>query len=115
MSVEIHDSLIALLAEVAALKEREGALKTEKQRQLEAIAAAEGEVTRCNSELDEIREAQLKAMRSMDGLRDELFRREDEEVIVEDRTHVVTDGQSRGESEGHKMWKERAAHLRKIQ
>jgi len=82
MSVEIHDALIALLAEVATLKEKELALKAEKIRHLEAIAAAEGEVTRCNGELDDIREAQLKAKRSMDTLRDDLFRREDEPAPV---------------------------------
>ena len=46
MSVEIHDSLIALLSEVAALKEKEGGLKSERQRQEDAIAAAESEVSR---------------------------------------------------------------------
>jgi hypothetical protein len=47
MSVEIHDSLIALLAEVASLKEKETTLKADKLRHQEAIAAAEGEVSRC--------------------------------------------------------------------
>jgi uncharacterized membrane protein len=114
MSVEIHDSLIALLAEVATLKEREGALKTDKQRQLEAIAAAESEVTRIVGELDEIREAQLKARRSMDGLRDDLFRREEEEeVIVMDETNTPTeDGANEGER--HKSWKARQKLLRSV-
>jgi hypothetical protein len=30
----------------------------------------------------------------MDGLRDELFAREDEEAIILDEAHVVTDGES---------------------
>jgi hypothetical protein len=115
MSVEIHDGLIALLAEVAALKEKEASLKTEKTRQLEAIAVAEGEVTRCNGELDEIREAQLKARRCMDALRDELFKREDEEVIVMDAAHVATDGSApSGDSEGKRMWLDRQKLLRSV-
>jgi hypothetical protein len=101
MSVEIHDALIALLAEVAALKEREIGLKADKQRQLEAIAAAEGEVSRIVNELDDIREAQLKAKRTMDGLRDDLFRREEDETIVLDDAHVPSDGENPStESEG---------------
>jgi uncharacterized membrane protein len=113
MSVEIHDSLIALLAEVAALKEREGALKSDKQRQLEAIAVAEGEVSRIVGELDEIREAQLKARRRMDSLRDDLFKREEEETIVMDEANTPTDGEH-VESEGHRMWKERQKQLRSV-
>jgi hypothetical protein len=115
MSVEIHDSLIALLAEVAALKEREGALKSEKTRQLEAIAAAEGEVTRCNGELDQIREEQLKARRSMDSLRDDLFRRDEEEVITMDEAHVPTEGEGQNDSEAKRMWRERQKHIRQVQ
>ena len=115
MSVEIHDKLIALLSEVDGFKTKEAELKAEKQRQLEAIAAAQAEVTRCNEELDQIREAQLKAKRSMDGLRDDLFRREEEEVIAVDETHVVTDGSApSSESEGHRMWKERQKALRTV-
>jgi hypothetical protein len=116
MSVEIHDSLIALLAEVAALKEKEGSLKSEKMRQLEAIAVANGEVTRCNEELDQIREAQLKAKRTMDSLRDDLFRREEEEVIAADEAHIPTDGEgAANENERKRAWDERAKHLRKVQ
>jgi hypothetical protein len=115
VSVEIHDSLIALLAEVAALKERETATKGEKQRQQEAIPLAESEVSRCNGELDEIREAQLKAKRTMDGLRDALFAREDEETIVADDAHVVTDGESsQTGSEAKRAWDARAKHLKQV-
>ena len=91
MSVEIHDALIALLAEVAALREKETSLKGEKARQLEAIAAAEAEVNRIVGELDEIREAQLKAKRNMDSLRDQLFAREEEETIAIDEAHTPTE------------------------
>jgi hypothetical protein len=116
MSVEIHDSLIALLAEVAALKEKEGALKADKQRQQETIAAAEGEVARCNDELGDIRENQLRLRREMDGLRDDLFRREGDEVIAVDETHVVTDGSApSSESERQRAWKDRQKQLRTVQ
>jgi hypothetical protein len=115
MSVEIHDSLIALLAEVAALKEKESSLKSEKMRQLEAIATAEGEVSRIVSELDQIREAQLKAKRNMDSLRDELFRHEEEEVITIDESHSPTQDGVSSENERKRAWDERAKHLRKVQ
>jgi predicted nuclease with TOPRIM domain len=113
MSVEIHDSLIALLSEVAALKEKEGGLKSERQRQEDAIAAAESEVSRCNGELDDVRENQLRLRRQMDGLRDVLFAREDEGTIVMDETNTPTDGEH-VESEGHQMWKERQKQLRSV-
>jgi hypothetical protein len=61
--VEIHDKLIALLAEVDELKIKEAQLKSEKARHLEQIAESEGEVSRCNEELDEIRESQLRLKR----------------------------------------------------
>ena len=112
MSVEIHDSLIALLSEVAALKEKEGGLKSERQRQEDAIAAAESEVSR-NGELDDVRENQLRLRRQMDGLRDVLFAREDEGTIVMDETNTPTDGEH-VESEGHQMWKERQKQLRSV-
>jgi chromosome segregation ATPase len=116
MSVEIHDKLIALLAEVDELKSKEAQLKSEKTRHSEQIAQSEGEVDRCNDELSDIRENQLRLKREMDGLRDELFAHEEEEAIIVDDAHVVTDGSTPStESEGHKMWKERAAHLRKVQ
>jgi hypothetical protein len=41
MTVEIHDKLIALLAEVDELKGREAQLKSEKTRHLEQIAQSE--------------------------------------------------------------------------
>ena len=51
----------------------------------------------------------------MDSLRDELFRREDDEVIVQDEAHVVTEDGASPESEGHRLWKDRQSHLRKVQ
>jgi hypothetical protein len=89
MSVEIHDKLIALLSEVDGLKTREAELKAEKTRHQDQIAASEGEVRRCDEELGDICENQLRLRREMDGLTDDLFRYEDEEVIIEDNAHVA--------------------------
>jgi hypothetical protein len=50
MTMEIHDKLIALLADVDELKDREAQLRSEKTRHLEQIAQSEGEVSRCNDE-----------------------------------------------------------------
>jgi hypothetical protein len=52
-----------------------------------------------------IRENQLRLKREMDGLRDELFAREDEEAITVDDAHVVTDGETASiESEAKRAW-----------
>jgi hypothetical protein len=66
---------------------------------------AESEVSRCNGELDNVRENQL--------LRDVLFAREDEGTIVMDETNIPTDGKH-VESEGRQMWKERQKQLRSV-
>ena len=94
MTVEIHDKLIALLTEVDDLKSKDAGLKTEKQRHLEQIAESEGELSRCSDELSDIRKNQRRLKREMDGLRDELFAREEEEAIIVDDAHVVTDGEN---------------------
>ena len=63
MTVEIHDRLIALLAGVDELKTKEAQLKSEKTRHLDQITQSEGEVGRCNDELSDIRENQLRLRR----------------------------------------------------
>ena len=51
----------------------------------------------------------------MDGLRDELFAREEEEAIIVDDAHVVTDGENASiESEAKKAWDARAKHLKQV-
>jgi hypothetical protein len=113
MTVEIHDRLIALLAGVDELKTKEAQLKSEKTRHLHQIAESEGGVSRCNDELSNIRENQLRLKREMDGLRDELFVREEEEAIIVDDAHVVTDGENAStESEAKRAWDARAKHLK---
>ena len=115
MTVGIHDKLIALLAEVDELKGRQAQLKSERTRHLEQIAQCEGDMQRCNDELDDIRENQLRLKREMDGLRDELFARDEEEAIIVDDAHVVTDGENASiESEGKRAWDARAKHLKTV-
>ena len=115
MSVEIHDKLIALLAEVGQLRTKEAALKAEKLRHSEQITQSEVEVVRCNGELADVRENQLRLKGEMDGLRDELFAREEEEAIIVDDAHVVTDGEnSQKDSEAKRAWDARAKHLRQV-
>ena len=104
-----------MLAEVDELKAKEAQLKSEKTRHLEQIAQSEGEVSRCNDELSDIRENQLRLKREMDGLRDELFACEQEEVIIVDDAHVVTDGENAStESEAKKAWNARAKLLKQV-
>ena len=115
MTVEIHDKLIALLAGVDELKSKEAQLKSEKTRHFEQIVQSEGDVQKCNDELNDIRENQLRLRREMDGLRDELFAREEEEAIILDDAHVVTDGENASiESEAKRAWDARAKHLRQV-
>ena len=115
MTVEIHAKWITLLAEVDELKSKEAALKSEKQRHLEQIAQSEGEVCRCNDGLSEVRENQLRLKREMDGLREELFACEEEEDIIIDDAHIVTDGENRQtDSEAKRAWDARAKHLKQV-
>ena len=72
VSVEIHDKLIALLSSVEEFKQKEGELRAEKGRHLEQIAASESEVRRCDGELGDIRENQLRLRREMDDLKEDL-------------------------------------------
>jgi hypothetical protein len=48
MSVEIHDKMIKLLAEVDELKAKETALQAEKQRHIDQIAQSESDLAKCN-------------------------------------------------------------------
>ena len=51
----------------------------------------------------------------MDGLRDDLFAREEEEAINGDDAHVVTDGEnSRTDNEAKRAWDARAKHLKSV-
>jgi hypothetical protein len=51
----------------------------------------------------------------MDGLRDKLFAREEEEAIIIDDAHVVTDGDnSQTDSEAKRAWDARAKHLKQV-
>ena len=51
----------------------------------------------------------------MDVLRDELFAREEEDAIIVDDAHVVTDGENRQtDSEAKRAWDARAKHLKQV-
>jgi hypothetical protein len=96
-------------------KSKEAQLKSEKTCHLEQIAQSEGEVSRCNDEPSEVRENQLRLKREMDALRDELFAREEEEAIIVDVAHVVTDGEnSQTGCEAKRAWDARAKHLKQV-
>jgi uncharacterized coiled-coil DUF342 family protein len=114
MSKEIHDKLVALLAEVDELKTKEAQLKAEKTRHLEQIAQSESETQRCDNELNDIRENQLRLKHEMGALRDELFHREEDDAPVVDEAHVPNEGGASAESQAKRSWNERAAHLRKV-
>ena len=49
----------------------------------------------------------------MDGLRDELFAREEESIIVDD-AHVPTEGEGQSDSEAKKAWDARAKYLKTV-
>ena len=115
MSDESYEKVVALLEEVAALKSREGELKTEKAGHLEQIQKSEDEVTRCDNELSDIHEKQLKLRRDMDGLRDEIFKRDEDDIVAVDESHIPTDGSASKtvESEAKRAWSERVKELKK--
>jgi hypothetical protein len=65
--------------------------------------------------LSDIRENQLRLKREMDALRDELFTREEEEAIIVDNAHVVTESEnSQTDSEAKRAWDARAKHLKQV-
>jgi hypothetical protein len=115
MSVEIHDRMIKLLSSVEEFKGKEGELKAERQRHVDQIALSEAEVERCNAELDDIRENQLRLRREMDGLRDDLFRHEEDETIALDEAHTPSEDGASTESDGRRLWRERQRTLKTVQ
>jgi chromosome segregation ATPase len=115
MSVEIHDRKIKLLSAIEEFRQKEAELNAERQRQLGSIAAAESEVGRCNDELGDIRENQLRLKREMDGLRDELFARPEDEGMVADEAHIPTEDGAPVETDAKRAWKDRQRQLRQVQ
>ena len=82
---------------------------------MDQIAKCESDIQKCNDELSDIRENQLRLKREMDGLRDELFAREEDEAIIVDDAHVVTEGEnSQTDSEAKRAWDARAKHLKTV-
>ena len=51
----------------------------------------------------------------MDGLRDELFARPEDERMVADEAHIPTEDGAPVETDAKRAWKERQKHLRQVQ
>jgi uncharacterized coiled-coil DUF342 family protein len=105
MSVEIHDKMIKLLAEVDELKAKETALQAEKQRHIDQIAQSESDLAKCNEAIEECHACGKQLKSQMDSYRDELFG-------AEEATAPTTDGEEgQGqdrESEAKKLWRAQA-------
>jgi hypothetical protein len=117
MSVEIHDKLIALLADVEEFKTKEAAFKAEKARHLEQIAQSEEALRLCEEAINDVRENELRLKREMTELRDSLFARPEDEVIAVDEAHIPGDGEgAEQKNTAAKMaWDARAKHLKQVQ
>jgi chromosome segregation ATPase len=115
MSNEYKDQMLQLLTAVDDVKAMEAALQTERKRHQDQIAQSEAELKRTEDDIAQCRETALSLRRQMDDLKNEIFARPEDEIIVEDTAHVVTDGSApSSESEGRRMWKERQKQLRTV-
>jgi hypothetical protein len=115
MTVEIHDKLIALLTEVDELKTKEAELKSEKQRQLEHIAQSETKSVAATMKSARFAGSSFDCDAKWKVCVTQLFAREEEEVIIVDDAHVVTDGENREtDSEAKRAWDARAKHLKQV-
>jgi chromosome segregation ATPase len=105
MSIEIHDKMIKLLAEVDELKTKEVALQAEKQRHADQIAQSESDLAKCNEAIEECHAHGKQLKSQMDMYRDELFG-------PEEASAPATDGEEgQGpdrESEAKKLWRAQA-------
>ena len=116
MSNEYKDSMLQLLTQVDDVKATEAALQSERKRHREQIAKSQGDLSRTENEIERCRENAMALRRQMDDLKNEIFRREeDEEAITLDPSHTPTEEGASTEFEGHKLWKARAQHLKQIQ
>ena len=115
MSNEFKDRMLQLLTAVDDVQAQEAALQSERKRHQEQIAKSEEDLRRTENDIEQCREAALGLRRQMDDLKNEIFARPEEETIIVDDLHVVTDGENVStESERKKIWDERAKHLRKV-
>jgi predicted nuclease with TOPRIM domain len=105
MSVEIHDKMIKLLAEVDELKVKEAALQGEKQRHIDQIAQSETDLAKSNEAIEECHAHSKQLKGRMDMYRDELFG-------AEEASAPATDGEEDPgpdrESEAKKLWRAQA-------
>jgi hypothetical protein len=104
MSVEIHDKLIKLLADVDELKANEATLQAEKQRHIDQIAQSEGDLQKCIEAIKEVHANVERCKGQMDSYRDELFGITEGAAPTNGETH---EGDDQGrESEAKRLWKE---------
>ena len=61
------------------------------------------------------RENKLRLKREMDGLRDELFARPEDERMVADEAHIPTEDGAPVETDAKRAWKDRQRQLRQVQ
>jgi erythromycin esterase-like protein len=115
MSNEFKDKMLQLLTQVDDVQAKEAALQAERKRHQDQIAQSEGDLKRTEGDIAQCREEALGLRRQMDDLKNEIFARPEEEVIMEDNAHVVTDGENpSSETERQKIWKDRQRHLRQV-
>jgi chromosome segregation ATPase len=116
MSNEFKDKMLQLLTAVDDVKASEAALQSEKARHQEQIAKSEVDLKRTEADIAQCRETELRLKRELTDLRDAIFARpENEETIVEDAAHVVTDGSAPSvESDRQRAWKDRQRALKTV-
>jgi erythromycin esterase-like protein len=115
VSNEFKDKMLLLLTQVDDVKATEAALQTERKRHQDQIAQSDSDLKRTEDDIAQCHENALALRRQMDDLKNAIFARPDEEVIVMDETNTPTDGEHASESERHKSWKDRQRHLRQVQ
>jgi hypothetical protein len=102
MTVEIHDKLITLLAEVDDLKSKEAQLRSEKTRHLEQMALSESEVAAATVDESQLRLEAPKWTACVTSF--SLARRKRKPSLLMMR-HVVTDEEnSQTDSEAKRAW-----------
>jgi chromosome segregation ATPase len=105
MSVEIHDKLIKLLADVDELKAKEAQLQIEKQSHIDQISKSEEALRQCEAAIRECQEHGKLYKSQMDTYRDELFGITEEAAP---RNAEANDDEQGKESTAKKLWNQEA-------
>jgi predicted nuclease with TOPRIM domain len=106
--------MLQILTEVDELRAKEIEIQSEIKCHRDQIEGAERELARCGEETASIKENELRLKRELTDLRDQIFARPDEEVILVDEAHDPAADAPSPESERHRSWKDRQKHLRTI-